>query len=106
MAVHQDGVIGIGFTLCRDLHEYQWSASFKADDFQLHAFNILGFAPAEYLLDCVLHIAVFCPVGIKVGGFSGDFNVLNQFGNDGIHPQFVDKFLCSLLIHEPVLPSS
>ncbi len=38
-------------------------------------------------------LAALFPVGIEMRGFGRNFDVFDEFGNDGVHPDFIDEFL-------------
>jgi hypothetical protein len=96
VAIEQDGVVPVA----RDLDENERRPSRQPHDFALHAGNILFLAPGEYLLHGVFHVAVFLPVRIEMRGLVGNPDVLDQLGNDGVHPDLIDEFLRCLMIHD------
>ncbi len=85
--------------VARDLHENQRRASRQAHDLAFHAGDVLLLAPGEHLLHGVFHVAVLFPVGIEVRGLVRNLDVLDQLGNDLVHPLLVDEFLRCLVIH-------
>ena len=56
-------------------------------------------APAGEEVHSLIHVPVFLPIGIECRRLVRDLNVLDQFRDDGLIPELIDKSSCGCAVH-------
>ncbi len=88
--------------LPRDFSEKHRGTSFNANDFDLHAGNILLLAPFQRQSGGVIHMPMLRPVRIKQRRLVGDFHVITKRWNNAFIPRRVDKVREFFAVHNKI----